>query len=141
MLFRSVGGISLKRFNGEPMAVRSDRTSVPEMTAREAVALVQELGVGEVLLNSVDRDGSLSGYDQEAFGEVLKEISVPTVLAGGAGNWGHLLWGIRSAGVAGVATSNIYHLTSGAILAAKAFLAENGVPVRSVQQEPEDYFL
>ena len=87
-------------------------------------------GAGEILVNSVDRDGSLRGYDPVLASIVSSSTGLPFVLAGGAGNWKHLAAGIVELGASGVATSNIYHQTSQSILAAKQFLSDQGVRVR-----------
>jgi len=87
------------------------------------------LGAGEILLTSVDRDGSLQGYDLDLLRGVVDSVSVPVVPLGGAGAWPHFVDAVE-AGAHGVATQNIYHFTSSSILSAKKTMRDNGIPVR-----------
>jgi cyclase len=125
-----VGGVSILRVGDSLQAVSSRTPDVPEVPAESAVLRLQDLGVGEILLTSVDRDGSLSGFDLEALTILSHRVQVPLILAGGAGNWDHLAEGLASHGASGVATSNIYHLSPSAIESAKSHLSERGLAVR-----------
>ena len=101
-------------------------------TGRSATEWAKEgvrLGAGEILLTSIVKDGSLSGYDLPLCKEVSAAVSVPMLIAGGAGNWGHFVDGFK-AGASGVCATNIYHFTESSIKAAKTHMAENGVPTR-----------
>jgi cyclase len=99
---------------------------MPADWAKEA----EELGVGEIMVSSIDRDGSLQGYEIPLCRQVADAVSVPVLICGGAGNWGHFVAGIRDGGASGVCTTNIYHFTDSSIKSAKAFLREAGLPVR-----------
>lgn len=94
--------------------------------AREAVSR----GAGELLLMDMDRDGSLEGYNLELVQAVSGAVSVPVVAVGGCGNWSHLVEGFH-AGAHGCATSCIFHFTRPSLLAAKSYLGEAGLPVRT----------
>jgi cyclase len=84
---------------------------------------------GEILLTSIDRDGSLDGYDLGVLKEVVGAVNVPVIINGGCGDWSHMAEAIR-AGASGVATSNIHHLTDRAIVGFKNALVQYGVNVR-----------
>jgi imidazole glycerol-phosphate synthase subunit HisF len=99
------------------------------LSAVEWVKEAVDRGAGEILLTSINRDGSLMGYDLPLCEKVANCVPVPTLIHGGAGSWKHLVEGIE-AGASGVCTQNIYHFTESSIKAAKAFMNENGVPVR-----------
>lgn len=86
-------------------------------------------GAGEILIMSMDRDGSLIGYDLELCGSVAKAVNVPVIFAGGAGKWEHFEQGIR-AGASAVATQCIYHFTIQSMTAAKTYMSEHQIPVR-----------
>ncbi|HEX9701697.1 MAG TPA: HisA/HisF-related TIM barrel protein, partial [Rhodospirillales bacterium] len=90
----------------------------------------ERLGAGEVLITSVERDGSLQGYDLDLCKAVSDAVSVPVLVLGGAGSWKHFVDGIEKGGASAVCTQNIYHFTESSILSAKKFLADRGVPVR-----------
>lgn len=99
----------------------------PEVWAREAEAL----GVGEILVTSVERDGSLAGYDLELCRRVVDATGVPVLICGGAGNWKHFEQALTTGGADAACTANIYHFTDSAITSAKRYLANAGVPVRT----------
>ncbi len=90
----------------------------------------EDLGAGEILITSVERDGSLQGYDLKLCRRVADAVTVPVLVLGGAGSWKHFVEGVEEGGASAVCTQNIYHFTENSILSAKKFLAERGVPVR-----------
>jgi cyclase len=93
----------------------------------------QARGAGEILLTSIERDGSLSGYDLPILREVVASVCVPVVVAGGCGSWGHV-GAAFEAGASGAATSNIFHLNATAMRACKTWLAQNYAgPIRAVE--------
>lgn len=116
--------------DGDYYAVAARSPKLPVSPLLDALRAFDGAGAGEILVNSVDRDGSLRGYDVLLASTVAASTTLPYVLAGGAGNWQHLAEGIAQLGASGVATSNIYHQTSQSILAAKRFLSDEGVRVR-----------
>lgn len=91
---------------------------------------VESLGAGELLLNSVDRDGSMQGYDVDLFKMVTSEVSIPVVAAGGAGKPEHFSQVFNEASVSAVAAASIFHFTSFTPLEVKQELASCGIPVR-----------
>ena len=98
----------------------------PADWAREA----QERGAGEILLTSIERDGSLSGYEIELCQQVSEAVSIPVLICGGAGNWKHFVEGFERGGADAVCTANIYHFTETSIRSAKEYLIRAGIPVR-----------
>ena len=92
---------------------------------------VEKLGAGEILLNSIDRDGSLSGYDVELSSLLSKNISIPMLIAGGAGNWKHFEEGFLKGNADAVCTSNIYHFTDKSIISAKSYLKNKNILIRN----------
>jgi imidazole glycerol-phosphate synthase subunit HisF len=73
------------------------------------VAYLEELGVGEIYLNSIDKDGTGFGYDQNLIETVNKITSLPLIIAGGAGNENHLAQGLKLENVSAVATANLFN--------------------------------
>jgi len=96
--------------------------------AREAV----ERGAGEILLTSMDRDGTSDGYDLALTAAVSESVSVPVIASGGAGELEHLLDALR-AGADAVLCASIFHYGRHTIAEAKAHLAAAGIPVRGVE--------
>lgn len=91
---------------------------------------VEALGAGEILLGSVDRDGTLEGYDLDTLAAVARAVSIPVIASGGAGNYAHLAQALQ-AGAAAVAAASMFHFTEQTPLEAKRYLGAQGYPVRS----------
>jgi cyclase len=91
-----------------------------------------ELGAGEFMLTSMDRDGTLDGYDLELTRAVARAVDIPVIASGGAGTLEHLAAGLIEGEADAVLAASIFHYGTYSIAEAKAFLAERGVPVRVV---------
>ena len=103
-------------------------------TGQDAVAWVvraAELGAGEVLLNSVDADGTRAGFDTELIRAVRREVSVPVIASGGAGAVEHFPPAVE-AGADAVLVASIFHYGRHTVAEAKQVMAAAGVPVRPV---------
>lgn len=92
---------------------------------------LEKLGAGEILITSIDRDGTMLGYDFDMIATVTNSVSIPVIASGGAGNYSHLLAAIRDAGASAVAAASIFHFTEQTPLEAKAYLSSHGVLVRN----------
>ena len=100
---------------------------------RDAVSWAEEvagLGAGEILLTSMDRDGTRSGFDLTLTRAVTEAVGVPVVASGGVGTLEHLVEGAVLGGADAVLAASIFHLREHTVAEAKAFLAAHGVPVR-----------
>jgi imidazole glycerol-phosphate synthase subunit HisF len=95
--------------------------------AREVVAL----GAGEILLTSMDRDGSKEGYDIELTRAVADAVQVPVIASGGVGTLDHLVAGVREGHASAVLAASIFHFGEATIGDAKAYLARAGIAVRT----------
>ena len=91
---------------------------------------MQDAGAGELLIQSVDRDGSMSGYDIAHLREVSAVTSIPVIASGGAGTYAHLLEALSVDGVRAVAAASMFHFTEQTPAGAKDYLRARGVPVR-----------
>jgi len=89
-----------------------------------------ELGAGEILLTSMDRDGTKAGYDLPLTRKIADALSVPVIASGGVGTLDHLVAGIREGHASAVLAASIFHFGQHSIAEAKASLAEAGIPVR-----------
>lgn len=87
-------------------------------------------GAGEILITSIEEDGSLNGYDKDLCSCVVNSVRAPVLIAGGAGNWKHFEQGFCEIGASAVCTTNIYHFTEKSILNAKNYLRQKNVDVR-----------
>ena len=103
-------------------------------TGRDVVAWAREAvgrGAGEILLTSMDRDGTSDGYDLELTAAVSEAVSVPVIASGGAGELEHLVEALR-AGADAVLCASIFHYGHHTVAEAKAHIAAAGLPVREV---------
>lgn len=98
--------------------------------ALEWLLKVEELGAGEVLLNSVSRDGMKSGYDISFLGLVADKLRIPVIACGGAGNWEHMAEVLTETNVDAVAAANIFHFQDQSVYLARKHLSDLGLPVR-----------
>ncbi|MBX3494814.1 MAG: imidazole glycerol phosphate synthase subunit HisF [Parvibaculum sp.] len=98
--------------------------------AVEYAVKVTELGAGEILLTSMDRDGAKTGFDIALTRAVSDAVSVPVIASGGVGNLDHLVEGIRDGHASAVLAASIFHFGEYTIGEAKAHMAAAGVPVR-----------
>ncbi|MFT7098308.1 MAG: cyclase [Rickettsiales bacterium] len=90
---------------------------------------MQDFGAGEILLTSMDKDGTKSGYDLELISAISSNVNIPVIASGGVGNLDHLKDGIQS-GASAVLAASIFHFKTYSILEAKEFLAKNNIAVR-----------
>jgi cyclase len=119
-----------RRDGGWDVYVNGGRTLVE---GREAVAWAREAverGAGEVLLTSMDRDGTTDGYDLELTRAVAAAVPVPVIASGGAGELEHLSEAISEGGADAVLCASIFHYGTYRVRDAKQHLAERGIPVR-----------
>ena len=98
--------------------------------AREVVSL----GAGELLLTSMDRDGTKKGFDIALTRAVADAVRVPVIASGGVGTLAHMVEGIRDGHASAVLAASIFHFGTHTIAEAKAAMAAAGIPVRRVSQ-------
>jgi imidazole glycerol-phosphate synthase subunit HisF len=127
--------------NIDPRRVQHDGRIVWEVhvnggripTGLEAVAWarrVEELGAGEIVLTSMDADGTKAGYDLEMTRAVADAVGIPVVASGGAGSPEHLVQALTVGGADAALAASIFHFSEHPIPATKRYLQEHGVPVR-----------
>lgn len=96
----------------------------------------EELGAGELLLTSIERDGTMEGFDVETISEVSASIRIPLIAAGGAGSYEHLRLAITEGGASAVSAASMYLFTEATPAEAKVYLAGHGVLVRDGRAGP-----
>jgi cyclase len=120
------------------VARRADRFTVMVNGGREATPLeavewitrLEGLGAGEILLTSMDRDGTGEGYDLPLVRAAAGAVSIPVIASGGAGRLEHLAEAF-AAGAHGVLAATIFHFQGSTLPEARAYLRDRGYPVRS----------
>jgi cyclase len=91
---------------------------------------LQALGAGEILLTSMDRDGSKTGYDLQLIRAVTDTLEIPLIASGGAGTLQHLVDGVKLGGADAVLAASIFHYGEYTIQQAKQYMAQQGIEVR-----------
>jgi cyclase len=96
----------------------------------DMAAEMESLGAGEILLTSIDRDGTMSGYDIELVRRVAAAVNVPVIASGGAGGYADMESALQEGGASAVAAASIYHFTELTPAGAKLYLRERGFSTR-----------
>lgn len=91
---------------------------------------MEENGVGEILLTSIDKDGTMNGYDLDLIYCVSSAVKIPVIASGGAGTYHHMYEAISLGGASAVAAASIFHFTEQTPYEAKKYLAGLNIPVR-----------
>ena len=91
---------------------------------------MQQLGAGEILLTSMDRDGTREGFDLALTRAVADAVDVPVIASGGVGNLAHLAQGITEGGADAVLAASIFHFGEYTVRQAKEYMAGRGIEVR-----------
>lgn len=91
-----------------------------------------EKGAGEIFINSIDRDGTMTGYDIDLIKKVFEYSSVPVIACGGAGNFGHMKDGFLQTGVSALACGSLFNFGDNNPIRAKAFLSNYGLPFKVI---------
>ncbi len=116
---------------GERWEVYTHGGRVPTgIDAIEWARRMEEYGAGEILLTSMDRDGTKDGYDIELIRAVVDAVRIPVIASGGAGTLEHLYEGIIKGGADAVLAASIFHFGEYSIKEAKEYLKSRGIPVR-----------
>lgn len=126
----AVVSIDAKRVDG---GYRVFTHSGQEPTDLDPVTLAmraEALGAGEILLTSIDQDGTLEGYDIELVRAVADAVSIPVIASGGAGTYEHMHSALTEGHASALASAAMYHFTQATPLEAKRFLRDRGVNVR-----------
>lgn len=103
-------------------------------TGRDAVAFAREMedrGAGEILITSIERDGTYQGYDLPLIAAIAQAVTIPVIASGGAGNYQHMVEAILQGGASAVAAASIFHFTELTPKGAKEALAAAGIAVRA----------
>jgi cyclase len=133
-----VVAIDARRRSGDEVAARGEGWDVYSHGGRRNTGLdavewarrMSAAGAGEILLTSMDRDGTKSGFDLALTRAVSDAVEVPVIASGGVGTLGHLADGIQLGGADAVLAASIFHFGTYTIAQAKQHLAARGIPVR-----------
>jgi cyclase len=124
-----VVAVDAKRIGGRLRVVVNGGREETPLDVVEWSRQVERLGAGEILLTSMDRDGTGLGYDLPLLQEVSRAVGLPIIASGGAGELAHLAEALE-AGAHGVLAATIFHFEHSSLPRARAYLRERGFPVR-----------
>ena len=125
-----VGSIDVRKLNGKWECFSHAGT---RPTGRQVIAWARELedrGAGEILITSIERDGTMQGYDLGLIEALVTAVKIPVIASGGAGNYQHMVDAVNNAGASAVAAASMFHFTEQTPAEAKIALAAAGINVR-----------
>lgn len=123
--------LDLRLIDGEYQVFTHSGKKRAGMTLAEATRLAQFNGAGELLITSVERDGTLSGYDYALLEQAVKLVDIPVIGAGGAKDYNDMKLAFERTGVDALASAAMYHFTEQTPNEAKAYLKSYGINVRT----------
>jgi len=125
-----VVAIDARRENGNANVYTHGGRERTDLDVVEWAKKVADLGAGEILLTSMDSDGTKNGYDLDLTRRVAEAVRIPVIASGGAGNLEHLYKGLTDGSASAVLAASIFHFRELTIGQAKSYLRERGVVVR-----------
>jgi len=125
-----VVSIDVKRQNENLLVMGQGAKQQTDYTAVDWAQTVEQLGAGEILLNSLDRDGMKNGYDLDLLNKVTDAIKIPVIACGGVGEWSHFAEALENTRVDAVAAANIFNYCDQSVFLAKKYLFDRGHNVR-----------
>lgn len=125
-----VVSIDAKKRGGKYVVYRGGRVET-SLDAVEWAKRAEDLGAGEIFLNSMDRDGAKTGFEIPLLHAVSDAVSIPVIACGGAGEWKHFGEAFEKTRVDAVAAANLFQHVDQSVYLAKKYLYEHGFPVRA----------
>ena len=121
-----VASIDYSKINGTINVFINDGTKKIDMNIKDYLKYIENLDIGEIYLNSIDRDGTGFGYDFDTIDDLANQLKKPLIVAGGAGNADHLIQGLKRERVDAVATANLFNfIGDGLINAREEIISKN----------------
>lgn len=117
-----VASIDYKIINNEPVIFIENGTKAIAHSLENYINILHELNIGEVYLNSIDKDGTGFGYDFDTINRFASRFSMPLIVAGGAGNEKHLLEALNIDNVSAVATANLFNFVGDGLPKARKYM-------------------
>jgi cyclase len=125
-----VASMDVKLIDGQYEVMADGGTERTGLSPVEWARTVERRGAGEILLNSIDRDGMRTGYDVPLLQQVAEAVRIPVIACGGVGEWSHLTEALEQTNVDAVAVANLLHFVDQSVYLAKKYLFEHGCDVR-----------
>lgn len=127
-----VVGIDVKLENNYYSVYKNSGKIKTNLDLVEYIKVLENLGAGEIFINSIDRDGTMKGYDLKLIELVMASTSLPVIASGGAGNFMHIVEAYNQTKVEAFAMASIYHFGDNNPIRARAYLKNNNIPIKIV---------
>jgi cyclase len=125
-----VASIDFRRENGDAYVYTHGGRVAAGISVLDHVRRCVDCGAGEILLTSIDRDGTMAGYDLELTRLIADAVPIPVIASGGAGTLQHLVDAVRAGSASAVAVGSLFHFTDQSPIKARAFMRVAGIDVR-----------
>lgn len=125
-----VVSIDARNINRDHRVFTHSGTQATGLDALQWAKKAASMGAGEILITSIDREGTRKGYNLDLVRRVADSVDIPVIASGGVGNLQHLVDGITSGHASAVSAASIFHFTDQSIIKAKAFMKNAGLDVR-----------
>ena len=127
-----VVGVDAKREGDRYRVYVHGARSATDLDLVEHIRCMEQMGAGEIFLNSIDHDGMMNGYDHDLLNLVVGTTTLPVIASGGAGNFQHLVDAFTQCGAHAVACASLFHFGDNNPIRARSFLKNEGIPVKNV---------
>ena len=124
-----IASIDYKIVDDKHKVYIKDASEELEIELEEYINYIKDLNVGEIYLNSIDKDGTGFGYDFDTIHKVIKDINIPVIIAGGAGNESHLISGLKISEVNAVATANLFNFVGDGLPKARKMILKKNINI------------
>ena len=125
-----IASVDAKLIENEYRCFSHSGTKCTNKNLEHYIKELEDRGAGEVLITSIDKDGTMEGYDIELINSVCSKISIPVIASGGAGDYQDMEKAIKEGGASAVAAASMFHFTEKTPDQAKLYLKDRGIPVR-----------
>ena len=126
-------GIDFRKIEDSIHLFSHNGKRLQKVSLSEHIKKIQDLGAGEIFLNSIDKDGTKSGFDLEIIRYLPRNINIPLVIGGGAGDFSHLADALRTDIISAVACASLFHFGDNNPIRARSYLKNQGIQVRALK--------
>lgn len=123
-------GIDVRKVDGQHAIFSHSGKTLTTKKIEDYLREVEKAGAGEIFINSIDRDGTMQGYDNELISLVMDNTSLPVISSGGAGNFMHLVDTFKATGVGALAMASIFHFGDNNPIRARSYLKNNDINIK-----------
>lgn len=127
-----IGGIDVKKENGNYVVYTNSGKVRTYVDLISRIKMLEQIGAGEIFINSIDEDGMMNGYDDELITIVMNNTNLPVIACGGAGNFMHLVNTFKLTNVSALAMASIYHFGDNNPVRARSYLKNQDIQIKAV---------